>query len=70
MNWKEIIQPLEGNENDEHGYGYGNEIAYDGEDKVGGEDREELTMEGKDRDEDVDKDEDQALQNPFLNLFG
>lgn len=68
MNWKEIIQPPEGNENDEHGYR--NEIAYDGEDKVGGEDWEELTREGKDRDEDVDKDEDEALQNPFLNLFG
>lgn len=68
MNWEETIQPSGWNENDEHGYR--NEIAYDGEDTVIGEDREELPMEGKDWDESVDKDEDEALQNLFLNPFG
>lgn len=68
MNWKETIQPSEGNNNDEHGCR--NEIAYDGEDEVGEEDRKVLPREGKDNDEDVDKDEDEALQNLFLNPFG
>lgn len=68
MNWKETIQPSEGNDNDEHGYR--NEIVDNGEAKVSEEDREGLPWEGKDRDEDMDKDEDEALQNLFLNSFG
>lgn len=68
MNWKEIIQLSEGNEYDEHEYR--NENLNDGEDKVNEENREELPREGKDRDEHVNKDEDEALQNLFLNPFG
>lgn len=68
IKWKKTIQPSERNNNGD--YGYRNEIAYDGGDEVGEDDCKVLPGEGKDGDDDVDKDEDEALQNLFLNPFG
>lgn len=73
LNWKETIQPAEGNENDEDYYRNIIPRVVEGEDGFRvSEERygEELLSEGEDGNEDVDKDEDEALQNFFLNPFG
>lgn len=66
LNWKKNIQPAEVNENDED-YDI---IAIPRTFEVEEGFREEIPIEGEDGDEDVDKDEDEALQNFFLNPSG